>query len=66
MGKALGILIGGIFIGAVGMEVVHKKCPESFSRLYTSICDATSKAKQAFVSGYRNAMEPKEAAKASV
>ena len=65
MAKTLGILIGGVFVGAVVMEVIHRKYPESLGRLYTSIREKTAKAKQAFVNGYRNAVQPEETAKAS-
>ena len=65
MFKSLGILLGGIFIGAVGVEVVRRKYPEGLSRLSSSVWDAASKAKEAFVNGYKNATEAKGSVKTS-
>ena len=65
MAKTLGILIGGIFVGAVAMEVIRRKYPEGLGRLCASIRERTAKAKQAFLDGYRHAMQPEEAVEAS-
>lgn len=62
MARTLGILIGGIFVGAVAMEVIHGKYPEGLGRLYASIRERTAKARQAFVNGYRSATQSGEAA----
>jgi len=63
--KSLGILIGGVFIGAVGVEVICKKYPEALDKLYAKTCEAASRAKEAFKEGYANAVQPKQAAQAS-
>ncbi len=63
--KSLGILIGGVFIGAVGVEVVRKKYPESLDKLYAKTCEVASGAKEAFKKGYANAVQPQQAAQAS-
>jgi hypothetical protein len=62
--KSLGVLIGGVFIGAVGVEVFRKKCPKALDKLYSKTCNVTSGAKEAFKKGYANAVQPKQAAQA--
>jgi len=62
--KGLGILIGGIFIGAVGVEVVRKKYPDALDKLYARTREVASEAKESFRRGYENAMRPQEAVKA--
>jgi len=57
--KSLGILIGGIFVGAVGMEVVRKKYPGATDKLCEKTKEATSEMKRAFKNGYDNATHPK-------
>ena len=63
--KSLGILIGGIFVGAVGMEVIRKKCPDVLDKLHTRTCEITSGVKEAFMKGYESAMRPQGAAEPS-
>lgn len=63
--KSLGILVGGVFIGAVGVEIIRKKYPEALEKLYAKTCEAASGAKEAFEKGYSNAVQPKQAAQAS-
>ena len=60
--KSLGIVIGGVFVGAVAMEIIHKKCPNALDKLYSKTHEITSGAKEAFKKGYENAMRPREAA----
>ena len=60
--NSLGILIGGVFIGAVGAEVVRKKYPGTVHKLHAKACQVISEAKEAFKNGYRNASQPKPAA----
>jgi hypothetical protein len=62
----LGVLVGGIFVGAVGAEILRKKCPETLDDLYAKTCELTSKVKEAFKKGYENAMQSQPAAKPSV
>ena len=64
--KSLGILIGGVFIGAVGVEVICKKYPEALDKLYAKTCEAASGAKEAFKKGYANAVQSQQTAQASV
>jgi len=63
--KSVGILIGGIFVGAVGMEVIHKKYPDALYKLYTRTREIASGAKEAFRKGYENAVRSREAAQPS-
>ena len=65
MVKSLGILIGGIFVGAVGAEILRKKCPETLDKLCTKTCEITSGVKEAFQKGYENAMQSQRAAEPS-
>ena len=73
--KSLGIIIGGIFIGAVGMEIIHKKCPKAMDKFYKKagkvasgtkeVCreakEVCREAKEAFKAGYENVTQPQKA-----
>lgn len=59
--KSLGILIGGVFIGAVSVEVVHKKCPDALDKLYARTREIASETKEAFKNGYTKASEARAA-----
>ena len=65
MVKSLGILIGGVFVGAVGMEVLRKKSPEALDKLYSKTRETVSGAKEAFKKGYASAVESQQTAQAS-
>lgn len=65
MFKGLGLLIGGIFVGAVGMEIYRRECPDALKNLYKKAGDVAVEAKEAFKKGYDDAVSPKKAAKAS-
>jgi len=54
MTKALGILLGGMFVGAVGAEVLRRKYPDGMDKLYAKVKQATLAAKQAFKEGYQS------------
>jgi len=60
--KGLGILIGGVFVGAVSAEVVRKKYPDTVDKLHAKVRQITSEAKEAFKNGYQNATQPKPSA----
>ena len=66
MVKSLGILIGGIFVGAVGAEIVRKKYPKAMNNAYAKACEITSEVKEAFKKGYTNAMQSHQAAEPGV
>ena len=55
--KSLGILIGGVFIGAVGVEIIRREYPKALDKLYSKTCKVTSGAKEAFKKGYTNAVQ---------
>jgi len=60
--KSLGILIGGVFVGAVSAEIVRKKYPDTVDKLHAKARQIISEAKEAFKNGYQNATGPKPAA----
>jgi len=69
--KGLGIMIGGIFIGAVGMEIIHKKYPKALKSCYKKAGKMASgakeicrEAKEAFKAGYENVTQAQKAAPA--
>ncbi len=66
MVKSLGILIGGIFVGAVSAEIIRKKYPKAMNNVYAKTCEITSGIKEAFKKGYENAMQSQQAAEPSV
>ena len=59
--KTLGILAGGVFVGAVCVEIVRRKYPRALEELYAKTRKMASEAKQAFKNGYGNATLPKAA-----
>jgi hypothetical protein len=60
--KSLGILLGGVFVGAVSVEFINKKYPATVNKLQAKARQITSEAKEAFKNGYQNATQPKPAA----
>ncbi|MHC4738275.1 MAG: hypothetical protein ACYS9Y_05155 [Planctomycetota bacterium] len=63
--KGLTIMIGGIFVGAVGMEIIHRKFPKKMKKFYkktrsitSAAKDVCSDAKEAFKTGYKNVTTP--------
>jgi hypothetical protein len=60
--KSLGVLIGGVFVGAVGVEVVNRKYPEAVNKMQEKVRQLTSEAKKAFKNGYKSATVQKTAA----
>jgi len=59
--KTLGILIGGVFVGAVGAEVIHKKYPDALQKLYTGPREMVCEMKEAFKNGYKKVNQSKAA-----
>lgn len=59
--KSIGALLGGIFIGAVGMEIVRRMCPGAVDKFYSGVREVSSGAKEAFRKGYANAARPEAA-----
>lgn len=52
MFKSLGFLVGGIFVGAVAMEVLRKTFPKALDTAYDRTREIASGAKDAFQRGY--------------
>ena len=46
--RTLGIVVGGIFVGAVAMEVVHKKCPQVLDKFYAKVGELGAGIKEGF------------------
>jgi len=46
--KTIGIVIGGVFVGAVAMEIVRKKYPDAMDKVYSETRKIASGAKDAF------------------
>lgn len=63
--KSLGILMCGVFIGAVGSEIIYKKYPNTVNDMYAKARKMTSEMKDAFKNGYENAMLSREATESS-
>ena len=59
--KSFGVLLGGVFVGAVGMELFRRNCPETLDGLYAKARNATSGAVEAFKKGYKKAVRSEEA-----
>ena len=66
MVKSLGILIGGVFVGAVGAEIIRKKYPNAVNSVSAKTCEIASGVKEAFKKGYESATQSQQAAEPSV
>ncbi len=62
--KTLGVLVGGLFAGAVVMEVIHRKYPEGLDKLCSSAGDLVDGMKEGFKEGYQSMTQPEEPAEA--
>lgn len=62
MFNGLGTVIGGIFLGAVGVEIVRRKCPDTIDKLRAKARKVTSGMADAFKRGYENASSSRETA----
>jgi len=61
--KTLGLIIGGVFVGAVGVEIIRSKSgPEAFGKLYARTRKMASEAKAAFQNGYNKTARTAEPA----
>jgi hypothetical protein len=63
--RSLGILIGGVFVGAVCAEIIRKKYPKAMNDVYAKTREITSGVTEAFKKGYANAMQSQQAAEPS-
>jgi len=57
MTKTLAILLGGMFVGAVGIEVLRKKYPDCLEKFSAKVKQSTLAARQAFKEGYQSITE---------
>ncbi len=58
----LGAVIGGVFLGAVGVEILHRKCPDTIDKLYAKAREVTSGITEAFKRGYEDAGSSRQTA----
>ncbi len=58
MFKSLGVLLGGMFVGAVAMEILRKTRPEALDKVYERTREIASGAKEAFKKGYEGITSP--------
>ena len=65
MFKALGVMLGGVFVGAVGVVAVRRIYPEAMEKLYARTQEIASAAKEAFKEGYRSAARTRDVAEPS-
>ncbi len=56
MFKELGILFAGVFVGAVGAELIRKSSPELVNKLGRKTQQTISNLKKAFMAGYQDAI----------
>jgi len=61
--KSLGILIGGIFIGAVGAEIIRKEYPDALDKLQSKTRELSTGVKEAFKRGYDSTARTKKSAR---
>jgi len=64
MDKTLLAVLGGVFLGAVAVEVVRKKYPEYAEKFYATLAEVGATAKEAFKEGYASVPDAPKAAEA--
>jgi hypothetical protein len=65
MYKSLGIVAIGIFVGAAGMEIIHKKYSKGLDELHAATSGLITRAKKAFMEGYQGALKGAQPARAT-
>lgn len=60
--RTLGIVIGGMFVGAVVMEVINKRCPRTMDKLYAKVDELAAAMKEGFREGYQSTGKSEAAA----
>ena len=58
--KGIGILGGGVFIGALWAEIARRGWPGGFDKLYTKVGGLGDTARNAFKEGYHGAVSAQE------
>ena len=61
--KGLGILLSGIFVGAVGAEIIRKEYPDVLDNLQRKTREVVSGVTEAFKKGYDSATGAKKSAR---
>ncbi|MBF0245175.1 MAG: hypothetical protein HQL31_07860 [Planctomycetes bacterium] len=56
--KTLGVLLGGLFLGAVGMEIMRRKNPKGSEKIGNDVKNFGSSLKASFKDGYNSAKAP--------
>lgn len=51
--KTLGVLVGGVFVGAVAVEILRKNRPELLDKFYEETFNIGRGIKRAFAEGYQ-------------
>ncbi len=64
--KSLGMMIGGIFVGAVAMEIFRRTYPTAMDKVYARTREMASGAKEAFQRGYEGVASLQETAEPAV
>ena len=65
MFKELGILLAGVFVGAVGAELIRKSSPDLLKKVGRKSQQTISNLKKAFMAGYEDATHRQVTAKLS-
>jgi len=63
--KTLGVIVGGIFVGAVAVEILRAKCPDKLDKFYAKVSDLSAGIKEGFREGYRSTAKSSEPAEVS-
>ena len=56
--KTLGVVVGGIFVGAVAVEILRAKCPDKLDKFYAKVRNLSEGIKEGFREGYSSVSKP--------
>ena len=59
--RAFGLVVGGMFVGVAGVEVMRKKYPEALQKLHTTVEGIAAGVKEGFKEGFGKAAKPQSA-----
>ena len=62
--RVVALVLGGVFVGAVAMEVVHKRYPDRLDKLYSKVGNFASGIKNGFKEVYKSVAKTQEPAQA--
>lgn len=60
--KTVGAIAGGVFVGALVMEIVRTKCPDTLDKFYAKLGSLSTAIKRGFLEGYRSTAKASESA----